>query len=165
MILLIKIYTNNFTSQSTEEKECKNNFTSRQQIALIFFYPYSLSCYHPHLFTDENNSLSTAIPDKPISLKLFIKLCEQRRKFPVLYKLEFQTAVKVETNSCKHANRRNNLEKNQNQKCIPYDYNRVVLEKIPGVADSDYINASYVDVRNLFSHLIVNNSILVGSFY
>lgn len=125
-----------------------------------FFLPtfYTLSLSYPNLFTDENNSLSTAIPDKPISLKLFIKLCEQRRKFPVLYKLEFQTAVKVETNSCKHANRRNNLEKNQNQKCIPYDYNRVVLEKIPGVADSDYINASYVDVRNCFCIVYRSNS-------
>lgn len=102
------------------------------------------------LYPDENNSLSTAIPDKPISLKLFLKLCDQRRKFPVLYKLEFQ-AVKIENNSCKHANRRNNTEKNQNQKCIPYDYNRVVLDKINGIPDSDYVNASYVDVRTPFS--------------
>lgn len=96
---------------------------------------------------DQNNSLSQAIPDKPIELRHFIKLCEQRRKFPVLYKLEFQTAVKVETNSCRHASRKNNEEKNQNQKCIPYDYNRVVLEKQGRTPDSDYINASYVDVR------------------
>lgn len=57
-----------------------------------------------------------------------------------------QTAVKVETNSCRHALRKNNEQKNQNQKCIPYDYNRVVLDKIDGVPDSDYVNASYVDV-------------------
>ncbi|XP_055320351.1 receptor-type tyrosine-protein phosphatase U isoform X2 [Sitodiplosis mosellana] len=93
----------------------------------------------------ENNSFSQTIPDKPIELHHFVKLCEQRRKFRVLYKLEFQTAVKVETNSCRHALRKNNEQKNQNQKCIPYDYNRVVLDKIDGVPDSDYINASYVD--------------------
>ena len=29
--------------------------------------------------------------------------------------------------------------------CISDDYNRVVLEMEPGVPDSDYINASYVD--------------------
>lgn len=66
-----------------------------------------------------------------------------------LYSIFFfysQTAVKVETNSCRHALRKNNEEKNQNQKCIPYDYNRVVLEKLDGTPDSDYINASYVDV-------------------
>jgi len=27
------------------------------------------------------------------------------------------------------------------------DYNRVVLETLPGIPDSDYINASYIDVR------------------
>lgn len=42
------------------------------------------------------------------------------------------------------------MEKNQNQKCIPYDYNRVVLEKINGIPDSDYYNASYVDVSGPF---------------
>lgn len=94
---------------------------------------------------DENNSLSKTIPNNPIDTKHFLKLCELRRKFPVLYKLEFQTAAKVETNTCRHAFRKNNHEKNQNPKCIPYDYNRVVLQKIPGIPDSDYINASYVD--------------------
>ena len=58
--------------------------------------------------------------------------------------INLQTAV--ETNSCRHATKKINLEKNQNQKTIPYDYNRVVLEKLHGTPDSDYINASYVDV-------------------
>ena len=97
-------------------------------------------------FADEKNPLSQTIPDKPTELRHFHKLCEQRRKFPVLYKLEFQTAVKVETNSCRHATKKSNSMKNQNPKCIPYDYNRVVLEKIDNVQDSDYINASYLDV-------------------
>lgn len=42
---------------------------------------------------DETNSLSQTIPDKPIELRHFIKLCEQRRKYPVLYKLEFQVTI------------------------------------------------------------------------
>uniref|UniRef100_A0A182QTG8 Protein-tyrosine-phosphatase n=1 Tax=Anopheles farauti TaxID=69004 RepID=A0A182QTG8_9DIPT len=94
---------------------------------------------------DEKNPLSQTMPDKPTELRHFAKLCEQRRKFPILYKLEFQTAVKVETNSCKHALRKANALKNQNPKCIPYDYNRVVLDKYDNTPDSDYINASYVD--------------------
>lgn len=32
------------------------------------------------------------------------------------------------------------------------DYNRVVLETLPGIPDSDYINASYIDV-SLFSNI------------
>ncbi|CAD6997006.1 receptor-type tyrosine-protein phosphatase kappa [Ceratitis capitata] len=94
---------------------------------------------------DENNSLSKTIPQFPISKPYFLKLCDVRRKFPVLYKLEFQTATRVETSLCRHALRKNNQEKNQNSKCIPYDYNRVVLTKTSGLVDSDYINASYVD--------------------
>lgn len=86
------------------------------------------------------------MPDKPTELRHFGKLCEQRRKFPILYKLEFQTAVKVETNTCRHASRKANAHKNQNPKCIPYDYNRVVLDKYENIPDTDYVNASYVDV-------------------
>ncbi|KAL1377780.1 hypothetical protein pipiens_016023 [Culex pipiens pipiens] len=95
---------------------------------------------------DEKNPLSQTMPDKPTELRHFGKLCEQRRKFPILYKLEFQTAVKVETNTCRHASRKANAHKNQNPKCIPYDYNRVVLDKYENIPDTDYVNASYVDV-------------------
>ncbi|GBP89865.1 Receptor-type tyrosine-protein phosphatase delta [Eumeta japonica] len=125
---------------------------------------------------DENGSISETIPDRPVELKNFPKLCDQRRKFPVLYKLEFQTddavklsadlslslwildnidpdsafdsvstAVKVETHSWRHATKKTNLHKNQNQKVIPYDYNRVVLDAVDREPDSDYINASYID--------------------
>ncbi|CAH1394095.1 unnamed protein product [Nezara viridula] len=63
--------------------------------------------------------------------------------------LRMKTAIKVETHSCRHASKTANKEKNQNMKCIPYDYNRVVLDSIEGVPDSDYINASHVDVKSL----------------
>uniref|UniRef100_A0A1Y1L7H5 Receptor-type tyrosine-protein phosphatase kappa n=2 Tax=Photinus pyralis TaxID=7054 RepID=A0A1Y1L7H5_PHOPY len=104
-----------------------------------------LSMMNSGLLSDEKSSNLTTINEKPIQLKDYVKVCEQRRKFPVLYKLEFQIAIKVEQHSCRHGTRRSNLEKNQNQRCIPYDYNRVVLESIEGEHDSDYINASYID--------------------
>lgn len=94
---------------------------------------------------DQSSSFSKTIPSVPIDCKYFLKLCDLRRKYPVLYRLEFQTAAKVEIHPCRHACRKNNQSKNQNPQCIPYDYNRVVLQKVDGVADSDYINASYVD--------------------
>ncbi|ERL95711.1 hypothetical protein D910_00146 [Dendroctonus ponderosae] len=97
-------------------------------------------------FNDENNgTVVDSISDRPIDISLFMKLCEQRKKFPVLYKLEFEIAEKTEPHSCRHGTKKSNLEKNQNQKCIPYDYNRVVLDTIEGEHDSDYVNASYVD--------------------
>ncbi|XP_054279293.1 receptor-type tyrosine-protein phosphatase kappa-like [Macrosteles quadrilineatus] len=97
------------------------------------------------LISFENNGVMSTIPSKPVEIKNFVKHCDQRRKFPVLYKVEFQTACKVETHSCRHALKPANKEKNQNPKCIPYDYNRVVLDKSPDMPDSDYVNASYVD--------------------
>ena len=90
----------------------------------------------------------------------FQKHCAQRRKYPVLLQIEFNNAVKEKEltaasvaaggNSTRHGNRRNNQEKNQNPRIVPYDYNRVVLEPEEGIPDSDYVNASYVDVRSVF---------------
>ncbi|XP_057669092.1 receptor-type tyrosine-protein phosphatase kappa isoform X1 [Diorhabda carinulata] len=94
---------------------------------------------------DNGGGVVATVTDSPIDLKNFMKICDQRRKFPVLYKLEFEIAIKVETHSCRHGTKKSNLEKNQNQRCIPYDYNRVVLDTIEGEHDTDYINASYVD--------------------
>lgn len=34
----------------------------------------------------------SAIPAKPVEVKNYVKHCEQRRKFPVLYKVEFQVS-------------------------------------------------------------------------
>lgn len=46
-----------------------------------------------YMILDENNPLSQTIPDTPMELKFFVKLCEQRRKFPVLYKIEFTVSA------------------------------------------------------------------------
>lgn len=67
------------------------------------------------------------------------------RKYPVLAKIEYKFANRYETYVCRHAMRESNQIKNNHKKCIPYDYNRVVLKTIPDVANSDYINASHVD--------------------
>lgn len=74
------------------------------------------------LSSDQNGTTFATITEKPIELKDYIKFCDQRRKFPVLYKLEFQIAVKVEQHSCRHGTRKSNSEKNQNQRCIPCKY-------------------------------------------
>lgn len=42
------------------------------------------------IVSDENGSVADSISDRPIEISEFMKLCEQRRKFPVLYKLEFE---------------------------------------------------------------------------
>ncbi|KAK9891184.1 hypothetical protein WA026_013500 [Henosepilachna vigintioctopunctata] len=98
------------------------------------------------MLKNENGFVAPTVNNTPpIDVSDFVKYCEQRRKWPVLYRLEFQFATKVDSHSCRHGTKKANLEKNQNQKCIPYDYNRVVLESIEGTRDTDYVNSSYVD--------------------
>ncbi|XP_069987585.1 receptor-type tyrosine-protein phosphatase kappa isoform X3 [Penaeus vannamei] len=94
--------------------------------------------------TDEEKAIG-AIPTKPINSGDLEKICAEHRKYPILYKVEFQMATKVECHSMRHALKESNELKNQNKRVLPYDYNRVVLEPLPDSPDSDYINASYVD--------------------
>ncbi|XP_065569831.1 receptor-type tyrosine-protein phosphatase kappa-like isoform X2 [Artemia franciscana] len=104
-------------------------------------------------FAEESGALA-AIADKSVELKDFPKHYDQRKKFPVLLKAEFQTACKVEGHAFRHGSRPKNSVKNQNKKIVPYDYNRLVLDCTPAEIaaasteldpDPDYINASWAD--------------------
>ena len=87
------------------------------------------------------------------------------------------------THSLRHGAKKSNIEKNQNPRIIPCeksfqiseflgktchcnpsdDFNRVVLEPEEGVPDSDYINASYVDVSSpyyVFVHYSPEKNVL-----
>lgn len=68
-----------------EKKKWNDIFAVRRKSFII-----NQPLLFPLLIPDQNNSLSQTIPDKTIELCHFPKLCEQRRKFRVLYKLEFQ---------------------------------------------------------------------------
>lgn len=77
----------------------KSFFVCVRSLFFHFHFTLNLDHFFSNFFSfdfllvaDENNSLSQTIPDKPIELCHFTKLCEQRRKFRVLYKLEFQVS-------------------------------------------------------------------------
>jgi len=94
----------------------------------------------------EEDEANVQLYEKPVPENDFVRHCVQRRKYPVLLKMEFNNAVKENNqHSLRHGSKKANMEKNQNPRIIPYDFNRVVLEPEEGVADSDYVNASYVD--------------------
>jgi len=94
----------------------------------------------------ENDQATVGFYAKPVAIGDFQKHCAQRRKYPVLLKLEFNNAIKErEVQPSRVGTRKGNIEKNQNPRIVPYDHNRVILEPEDGVPDSDYINASYVD--------------------
>lgn len=94
---------------------------------------------------NEEEKLMALIPKGPIELSKFSKHVALLRKYEVLAKIEYQIATKGENHSTRHASKEVNEPKNSYKKIIPYDYNRVVLEPIPGISDSDYINASLID--------------------
>lgn len=94
----------------------------------------------------EEDDVTVQLYEKPVPETDFVRHCAQRRKYPVLLKVEFNNAIKENSSqTLRHATKKANMEKNQNPRIIPYDFNRVVLDPEDGVADSDYINASYVD--------------------
>uniref|UniRef100_A0A336KPC3 protein-tyrosine-phosphatase n=1 Tax=Culicoides sonorensis TaxID=179676 RepID=A0A336KPC3_CULSO len=47
--------------------------------------------------------------------------------------------------TCAIANGEENVSKNRNQSAIPFDRNRVILQPVPGVGHSTYINASFIE--------------------
>lgn len=57
---------------------------------------------------------------KPVSVGDFQKHCAQRRKYPILLKLEFNNAVREqEMQHCRHGTKKANVEKNQNPRIVP----------------------------------------------
>jgi len=74
----------------------------------------------------------------------------------------------VDGYSTRHGSKLENRPKNQNKKVIPFDYNRVVLNPLPAIPDSDYINASYVDsILKPNAYLVTQgpNERTVGDFW
>ncbi|XP_050601644.1 receptor-type tyrosine-protein phosphatase alpha isoform X1 [Macaca thibetana thibetana] len=50
--------------------------------------------------------------------------------------------------TCEAASKEENKEKNRYVNILPYDHSRVHLTPVEGVPDSDYINASFINVRS-----------------
>ncbi|CAG2117758.1 unnamed protein product, partial [Medioppia subpectinata] len=100
-------------------------------------------------FDHDVHSAMKIVPQKPIDFDTFNAHIQLMRKYEVLPKIEFHFASKNETttkHSTHHAMKEANDHKNTYpKKCLPYDFNRVVLSHTPDEPDSDYVNASYVD--------------------
>ena len=87
------------------------------------------------------------MPEGYLSLEEFTKCCQERRRYPVIFKIEFGTAVSGLTQdpSCQLVARSaENSGKNRKENIVPNDTNRVILRYRSDVKRSDYINASHV---------------------
>ncbi|XP_023226148.1 receptor-type tyrosine-protein phosphatase kappa-like [Centruroides sculpturatus] len=127
-----------FKTSLTDENIPKTNFNSLNR--------FQLSLLNSGLLpAAEAEKAEGLLPSKPMEFSKFAKHVGLLRKYDVLLRIEFQVATKGESHSIRHASKEANEIKNSHKKLLPYDYNRVVLENLPGVPDSDYINASYID--------------------
>ena len=105
---------------------------------------------------EEGEKASGIIPQKPFDLSKpkFTKHIDLLLQYRVLLKIEYHVASKGESHSMRHALKEENTSKNAKAKYLPYDYNRVVLETLPGIPESDYINASYIDVSHYHKSIV-----------
>jgi hypothetical protein len=69
----------------------------------------------------ENDHMTKEFYERPVAVAEFQKHCAQRRKYPVLMKLEFNSAIKDRevVHTARHGMRKANQEKNQNPRIIP----------------------------------------------
>ena len=120
----------------------------------------------------QEKAAHTVLPQGEQEVEQFLKQCSQRKKHPVIFKIEFSSAVEgaeaanaeVSSVACKPSN----LAKNRSVDVVPFDSSRVILPTFGrakeegggekereaegklnennegGDADGGYINASYV---------------------
>ena len=87
------------------------------------------------------------MPEGNLSIAEFEKCCEERKKYPIIFKIEYGTGTAGLDSGASQVHGRavGNQSKNRSADIVPNDDNRVVLKD----ADSDYINASRV--KGLFT--------------
>jgi protein tyrosine phosphatase len=77
----------------------------------------------------------------------FATCCAERRKQPIIYKIEYSEAVAAASQAAQQpqlaARLAANVGRNRNQDVVPYDAHRVKLSGGGEGEESDYINASF----------------------
>ena len=90
----------------------------------------------------QQKAARTVMPDGKLSVEEFQKCCAERKKYPIIFKIEFGSAIMVnETFSQTVAKLAINRVKNRTEEIVANDDNRVVINA--GDTNNDYINASY----------------------
>uniref|UniRef100_A0A8C8FXJ2 Receptor-type tyrosine-protein phosphatase C n=1 Tax=Oncorhynchus tshawytscha TaxID=74940 RepID=A0A8C8FXJ2_ONCTS len=152
-------------SETKEQKHKKCNFTFAD---LGYSTDYTVqSLYHSsHLFSDNDKAvigflvfliiltslalIFNLLNVEPIGSEVLLdaykrKIADEGR----LFLQEFQSIPRIfSRNTVREAKKSCNQPKNRYVDILPYDYNRVQLTSGNGETGCDYINASFIDVRN-----------------
>ena len=97
----------------------------------------------------QQKAARTEMPEGDLTLAEFERCCEERRRHPIIFKIEYGTAVaglaRAEAGAGEQGAARSeeNLPRNRTKEIVPHDTNRVVLRQT-GRGDTDYINASHI---------------------
>ncbi|CAG9530963.1 unnamed protein product [Cercopithifilaria johnstoni] len=87
-----------------------------------------------------------AAPTAPIDASKFVAYVTERRKKRILFKGEYIMILRsVDPAKCRCDIGLAMESRNQFPDTLPYDYNRVILRKLPDDKNSHYANASYVN--------------------
>uniref|UniRef100_A0A915BWH4 Uncharacterized protein n=1 Tax=Parascaris univalens TaxID=6257 RepID=A0A915BWH4_PARUN len=87
-----------------------------------------------------------AAPSAPIDASKFVAYVTERRKKRILFKGEYLMILRsIDATKCHSDIAQTMGERNQYPDTLPYDYNRVILRRLPNNENSQYINASYVN--------------------
>ena len=94
----------------------------------------------------QQKAARTEMPEGNLSIVEFEKCCEERRKYPIIYKIEYGTGtagLNLDSGTSQvHGRAVGNQSKNRSADIVPNDENRVVLKTTE--SGNDYINASRV---------------------
>ena len=93
----------------------------------------------------QQKAARTDMPEGNISVAEFEKCCEDRRKYPLIFKIEFGTAnTTASLDPVNQSIAKNSLQRNKNrtENILPNDDSRVILRG--GEEHNDYINASHI---------------------
>ncbi|CAJ0958492.1 unnamed protein product, partial [Mesorhabditis belari] len=87
-----------------------------------------------------------AVPTAPIDASKFVAYVTERRKKRILFKGEYLMIQRsIDAQKGRSDVGTTMTERNPYPDTLPYDYNRVILPRIPSDENSHYINASYVN--------------------
>jgi len=90
----------------------------------------------------QQKAARTVMPDGNLSIEGFEKCCAERKRHPIIFKIEFGSAIMLNDRSSQIvAKLPHNQAKNRTEDIVPNDDNRVVINSPE--TNSDYINASF----------------------
>nr|CDJ97516.1 Protein-tyrosine phosphatase domain containing protein [Haemonchus contortus] len=99
-----------------------------------------------HYVLVQEEKAMQAVPTAPIDANKFVAYVTERRKKRILFKGEYLMINRsIDAAKCRCDVGSTLTERNPYPDTLPYDYNRVILPRLPCDENSHYVNASYVN--------------------